>query len=160
MEQRLKFTSEKLAKGLFKQSSYEQGLDEKIQAMRIHAQRFDESAKLCSYEMISQTHLALTSHRKDWRETQNDIVNHLKRSRFESHRETHQLSNDLLSKAGNIQKSMDTMTDRIGMLEGTLARFLASNERIEYQTEGCQMTSSFTSSVTDFKRERANNSNT
>ena len=145
-------TLEKLSKVFFKQTSYEHELDDKIQAIRTHAQRFDEIARLCSYETISETHQALASHWKEWRETQQNIVGRLERSRYENAQETWQLGNSLLSEAGNIQETMGTMSNRIKMLEVTLARFLASNERINYKAESRQLAPSspiLSSSVSD-----------
>ena len=144
-------SSEKFSKSLFKQSSYEQGLDDLIQVIRISSQRFDDCARLCSYETIRHIDDTVKSHHKDSRGKHQEIVGQLDRLQVDQFQQNNLLGNLVVTEAGNIQQMMGVMASKLGgmserkvkelieaTMKETLKNFLSSADRIDYRTQDGQ----------------------
>ncbi|CAD6583586.1 MAG: hypothetical protein ASARMPREDX12_001310 [Alectoria sarmentosa] len=138
----------KFSKSLFKQSSYEQQLSDLVQAMRTNSQRFDDCARLCSYETTVHTNETVRSHQKDSRNNHQEVVGRLDRLKIESFQQNNLLSNIVVTEAGNIQQMMGAMASRFNEMsesktkeliestvKETLENFLASSDRMDYRTQ-------------------------
>ena len=122
-----------------------------IQAMRTHSQRFDNCARLCSYETIVHTNETVKSHQKDSRNNHQEIVGQLDRLKVESFQQNNILGNIVVTEAGNIQQMMgvmaskfDEMSDSVikdlkeTIVKETLENFLASSNRMDFRTQDGQ----------------------
>lgn len=74
----------------------------------------------------------------EFRETQENVIGHLERSRNESHEQYWHLGNALVGESERDRQYMGVMSDRVKALEEILAKFLSSNERIDYKSEDGQ----------------------
>ena len=142
------FSLEKFSKSIFKQSSYEQKLDDLIQVIRINSQRFDDCARLCSYETIKHIDDTVRSHHKDSWGKHKEIVGQLDRLQVDQFQQNNLLGNLVVTEAGNIQQMMGLVASKLGeMSEGrikemieatmkeTLQNFLSSADRMDYRTQ-------------------------
>ena len=147
-EHRLTSYSEKFSKSIFKQSSYEHQLSELIQAIRTHSQRFDNCARLCSYETIRHTNDTVRFHHKESRNHHQEIVGQLDRLKMDQFQQNNLLSNIVVTEAGNIQQMMGMMASRFSeisdekmkemietSMKKTLENFLSSNDRMDFRTQ-------------------------
>lgn len=133
------------------QSSYERKLGDLIQAVKTHSQRFDDCARLCSYETIRHTNDTVSSLCNESRDRHQGIVGHLDRLKVDQFQQNNLLGNIVVTEAGNIQRSMGVLADRVsGMSEGTikemmqatmkqtLENFLSSSNRMDHRTQNGQ----------------------
>ena len=133
------------------QSAYERKLSDLIQAVKTHSQRFDDCARLCSYETIRHTNDTVRSHSKDLRDSHQGLVGQLDRLKMEQFQQNNLLGNIVVTEAGNIQQTMDVLANRVSeMSEGkvkeliettmkqTLENFLSSSDRMDYRTQDGQ----------------------
>lgn len=143
--------SEKFSKSLFKQSSYEQKLSDLVEAIRTHSQRFDDCAKLCSYETIRHTNDTVRSHHKDSRDNHQEVMGHLDRLKMDQFQQNNLLGNIVVTEAGNIQQMMGVLASSFSemseskikdlietTMRDTLGNFLSSSDRMDYRTQDGQ----------------------
>ena len=144
--------SEKFSKSLFKQSSYEQKLTDLIQAIRTHSRRFDDCAKMCSYEILRHTNDSVRSHRIESQNNHQDIVGQLDHLKMDQIQQNSLIGNIVVTEAGNIQQMMGVMANRFSEIsegtikeliktavEETLGNFLASGDRMDFRTQDGQL---------------------
>ena len=148
---RLTFRSEKILKSLLKQTSYEHQLSDLIQTVRIHSQRFDVCAHLCSYETIVHTNDTVRSHHRDSQNNHQEIVGQIDRLKIESTKQNNMLGNIVATEAGNIQQMMGVMASRLNemsesmikefketIVKEALEKFLSSSNLMDYRTQDGQ----------------------
>ncbi|KAF6218288.1 hypothetical protein HO133_005634 [Letharia lupina] len=138
----------KFSKSILKQSSYEQQSNDLIKAIRIHAQNFDDCARLCAYETIVHTNQTVGSHYKDSRKNYLDIAGQLDRFKIDSSRQNNLLGNIVVTEAGNTQQMMGVMASRFNevsatmmkemketIMKETLVNFLSSSNMMDSRTQ-------------------------
>lgn len=148
---RLSLGSEKFSKSFFKQSSYEQHLNDLIEATRIHSKNFDTCARLCSYETTVHTNQTVRSHQKESRNDHQEIVGKVDQFKIEAFKQNDLLGNLVVTEAGNIQQMMGVMATRFNEMSGsmikelketlikeTLQNFLSSGDLMDFKTQDGQ----------------------
>ena len=119
--------------------------------MRTHSQRFDNCARLCSYETIVHTNETVKSHQKDSRKNHQEVVGQLDRLKIESFQQNNLLGNIVVTEAGNIQQMMGVMASRFNemsdsmikelketIVKETLENFLSSSNQMDFRTQDGQ----------------------
>lgn len=148
---RLNLHLEKFSKALFKQSSYERKLSDLIQTVKTHSQRFDNCARLCSYETIRHTNDTVRSHYKDSQDSHQEMVGQLDRLKMDQFQQNNLLGNIVVTEAGNIQQMMGVLANRVSemsedkikdlietTMKQTLESFLSSSNWMDYRTQDGQ----------------------
>ena len=133
------------------QSSYEQKLSDLIQAIRNQSQRFDDCARLCSYETMRHTDDALSSLRKASRNGHQEIVGQLGRLQVDQFQQNNVLGNIVVTEAGKIRKMMGVLANSVNepseskieeLIENTMKRtledFLSSSNLMNHRTQDGQ----------------------
>ena len=125
--------------------------------IRTSSQRFDDCARLCSYETLRHIDDTVKSHHKDSRGKHQELVGQLDRLQVDQSQQSNLLGNLVVTEAGNIQQMMGMMASKLGeMSEGkikelveatmkeTLQNFLSSADRMDYRTQdGQSLTSNY-----------------
>ena len=119
--------------------------------MRTHSQRFDNYARLCSYETIRQTNDTVRSHQTEARENHQGIVAQLDRMNMDQFQQNNLVGNIIVTEAGNIQQMMGVLASRVNEMSGskikeliettmkeTLVNFLSSSDHMDYRTQDGQ----------------------
>ena len=119
--------------------------------MRIHSQRFDTCARLCSYETIRHTNDAVRSHHEESSSNHQEVVGQLNRLKTDQFQQNNLLGNIFVTEAGNIQQMMGKLAHRVSemseskikdlietTMKETLENFLSSSDRMDYRTQDGQ----------------------
>ena len=138
-------------KSLLKQHSYEHHLSDLIQIVRMHSQRFDNCAQLCSYEAIVHTNDTVRSQYRESQDSHKEILGQMNRLEIESFKQNNMLGNIVTTEAGNIQQMMGMMANRLNamsenmikevketIVKEALEKFLSSSNLIDYRTQDGQ----------------------
>lgn len=129
----------------------ERGSRVAVQTMRTHSQRFDNCARLCSYETILHTNETVKSHQKNVQNNHQEIVGQLDRLKTESFQQNNLLGNIVVTEAGNIQQMMGVMASKFNemsesviqelkesIVKETLENFLSSSNHMDFRTQDGQ----------------------
>lgn len=122
-----------------------------IKAIRIHAQNFDDCARLCAYETIVHTNQTVGSHYEDSRKNYLDIAGQLDRFKIDSFQQNNLLGNIVVTEAGHTQQMMGVMASRFNevsatmmkeiketIVKETLVNFLSSSNMMDFRTQDGQ----------------------
>ena len=141
--------SEKISKSFFKQSLYEEKLDDLIQAVKTQSQSFEDCARLCSYETIRHTDDTVRSHQKYSRVNHKELVGQLKSMKIDQFDQNNLIGQIVVTEAGNIQRMVtnrfnemsDTMIKELKetIVKETLENFLSSGNLMDFRTQDGQL---------------------
>ena len=138
-------------KSIVKQTSYEHQVSDLIQSVRVHSQRFDNCARICSYEATVHTSDTVKSHYQDSRKNHQEIMWQMDRLKIESVKQNNMLGNTVATEAGNIQQMMGVMANKLNemsesmvkelketIVKEALEKFLSSSNLMDYRTQDGQ----------------------